>query len=180
MWNLSFEPTWVCTQIHTCTYHCRKAHTFTYLYTCPVAESSVLSNEYFSQSENGHKMSEYSDLWELLEIAVLMLIFKIFLLLFEIVRLLLFSLYAFPIAQLVKNPPAMQGDSSLISGLERSAGEEIGYPFQCSWASLVAQLVKNPPAMQETWVWFLGWEDLLEKQKATHSSILARRIPRTV
>ena len=40
-------------------------------------------------------------------------------------------------------------------------------------ASLVPQLVKNPPAMQETWVWSLGWEDALEKGKATHSSILA-------
>ena len=40
-------------------------------------------------------------------------------------------------------------------------------------ASLVAQLVKNPPAMRETWVQSLGWEDPLEKGKATHSSILA-------
>ena len=38
----------------------------------------------------------------------------------------------------------------------------------------MAQLVKNPPAMQETWVRSLGWEDPLEKGKATHSSILAR------
>ena len=44
----------------------------------------------------------------------------------------------------------------------------------------VAQLVKNPPAMRETWVWSLGWEDPLEKGKATHSSILAWRIPRTI
>ena len=48
------------------------------------------------------------------------------------------------------------------------------------WASLVAQLVKNPPAMRETWVRSLGWEDPLEKGKATHSSILAWRIPWTV
>ena len=47
-------------------------------------------------------------------------------------------------------------------------------------ASLVAQLVKNPPAMRETWVRSLGWEDPLEKGKATHSRILAWRIPRTV
>ena len=40
-------------------------------------------------------------------------------------------------------------------------------------ASLVAQLLKNPCAMQETWVQFLGWEDPVEKGKATHSSILA-------
>ena len=47
-------------------------------------------------------------------------------------------------------------------------------------ASLVAQLVKNPPAMRGTWVRSLGWEDLLEKGMATHSSILAWRIPQTV
>ena len=44
----------------------------------------------------------------------------------------------------------------------------------------MAQLIKNPPAMWETWVRFLGWEDPLEKGKATHSSILAWRIPWTV
>ena len=47
------------------------------------------------------------------------------------------------------------------------------------WASLVAQTVKNPPALQETWVQPLGWEDPLEKATATHSSILAQRIPWT-
>ena len=47
-------------------------------------------------------------------------------------------------------------------------------------ALLVAQLVKNPPAMPETWVQSLGWEDPLEKGKATYSSILAWRIPWTV
>ena len=41
----------------------------------------------------------------------------------------------------------------------------------------MAQLVKNPPAMQDTQVQFLGWEYPLEKGKATHSSILAWRIP---
>ena len=44
----------------------------------------------------------------------------------------------------------------------------------------MAQLVKNPPAMQETWVPSLGWEDPLEKGKATHSSILAWGMPWTV
>ena len=44
-------------------------------------------------------------------------------------------------------------------------------------ASLVAQLVKNLPEMQETLVQFLGWEDFLEEVMATHSSILACRIP---
>ena len=52
----------------------------------------------------------------------------------------------------------------------------MGRPFQYSWASLVAQLVKNLPAMQETWVRSLGWEDPLEKGKATLSSILDWRI----
>ena len=45
------------------------------------------------------------------------------------------------------------------------------------WASLVAQTVKNLPAAWETHVQFLGWEDLLEKGMATHSSILAWGIP---
>ena len=44
-------------------------------------------------------------------------------------------------------------------------------------ASLVAQMVKNPPAMWEIWVQSLGWEDPLEEDIATHSSILAWRIP---
>ena len=45
------------------------------------------------------------------------------------------------------------------------------------WASLVAQMVKNPPAMLETPVRFLSWEDPLEEGMATHSSILAWKIP---
>ena len=65
----------------------------------------------------------------------------------------------------------------MIPGLERSPGEEIGYPLQCSWASLVAQMVKNLPAMWETWVQFLDWENPLEEGMSTHSSILAWRIP---
>ena len=44
-------------------------------------------------------------------------------------------------------------------------------------ASLVAQMVKNRPVMQEIWIQFLGWEVPLEKEMATHSSILAWRIP---
>ena len=46
-------------------------------------------------------------------------------------------------------------------------------------APLVAQMVKHLPAILETWVRSLGWEDLLEKEMATHSSTLAWRIPRT-
>ena len=67
----------------------------------------------------------------------------------------------------------------MIPGSGRSTGEGIGYPLQYSWASPVAQLVKNPLAMRGTWILFLGWEDPLEKGKATHSSILAWRIPWT-
>ena len=65
----------------------------------------------------------------------------------------------------------------MIPGLGRSPGEGLGYPVQYSWASLVAQMVKNLPAMRETWIRSLGWEDLLEKGMATHSSVLACRIP---
>ena len=46
-------------------------------------------------------------------------------------------------------------------------------------SSLMAQMVKHLPAMRETWVRSLGWENLLEKEMATHSSTLAWRIPRT-
>ena len=63
--------------------------------------------------------------------------------------------------------------NDIIPGPGRFAGERIGYPLQCSWASLVAQLVKNLPALQETQVRFLGWEDPLEKEMAIHSSVLA-------
>ena len=64
----------------------------------------------------------------------------------------------------------------MIPGSGRSPGEGLGYPLQYSWASLVAQLVKNLPAMWDTWVQSLGWEDPLEKGKATHSTIVAWRI----
>ena len=79
----------------------------------------------------------------------------------------------FPDGSVVKNLPANAGDPSSIPGSGRFAGEGIGYPLQYSWISLVVQLVKNPPAMQKIWVLSLGWEDSLEKGKATHSSILA-------
>ena len=82
----------------------------------------------------------------------------------------------FPHSSVGKESACNAGDPSSIPGLGRSTGEGTGYPLQYSWASLVAQLVKNPPAMQETWVQSPGWEDPLEKGKATHSSILAREI----
>ena len=52
--------------------------------------------------------------------------------------------------------------------------------YSCDMYFLMTQMVKNPPAMQETWVQSLGWEDPLEKGKATHSNILAWRISWTV
>ena len=59
----------------------------------------------------------------------------------------------------------------------RSPREGIGYPLQYSWVSMEAQRVKNPPVMQKIWIWSLGWEYPLEESMATHSSILAWRIP---
>ena len=85
----------------------------------------------------------------------------------------------FPDSSVGKESACNAGDPGSIPGLGRSAGEGIGYPLQYSWASLVAQLVKNLPAIRKTWVQSLGWEDPLEKGKATHSSILAWRIPWT-
>ena len=83
------------------------------------------------------------------------------------------------VAKLVKNPPAMQ-EIPVDSWVRKILRRRIGYPFQYSWASLVARLVKNPPAMRETWVQFMGWGNPPEKGNATHSSILAWRIPWTV
>ena len=95
------------------------------------------------------------------------------------------------------------GDPGLIPGSGRSAGEGIGYPLQYSWASLVAQLVgkiprrrellptsalwaslvaqmvKSLPTTQKAQVQSLSWEVPLENRMATHSSILAWRIPLT-
>ena len=86
----------------------------------------------------------------------------------------------FPDISVGKESTSNARDTGVITGLGRSAGEGIGYPLQYSWASFVAELVKKPPAMQETWVQSLGWEDPLEKGKATRSSILSWRIPWTV
>ena len=74
----------------------------------------------------------------------------------------------FPDSSVGKESICNAEDPCLIPGSGRSPGEEIGYPLQYSWASLVAQMVKNLPAMQETWVQSLGWKDPLEKGKATH------------
>ena len=83
------------------------------------------------------------------------------------------SLLGFPDSSVGKEFTCNTGDPGSIPGSGRSGGEGIDYPLQYSWSSLVAQLVKNLPAMWGTWVRSLGWKDILEKGKATHSSILA-------
>ena len=88
-----------------------------------------------------------------------------------------YCLTGFPHSSVGKESACSTGDPSSIPGSGRSPGKGIGYPLQYSWASLVAQLVKNLPAIQETWVQSLGWEDPLEKGKATHSRIVTWRIP---
>ena len=93
------------------------------------------------------------------------------------ILVLLLPFQGFPVSSVGKESTCDAGDPGSIPGLGRSPGEGIGYPLQYSWASLVAQLVKNLPAMRETWVRSLGWEDPLEKRKATYSCILAWRIP---
>ena len=72
-------------------------------------------------------------------------------------------------------------DSKLPHGLHG----QLSHPYMTTakttaltrWASMLAQLVKNQPAIWKTWVGSLGWEDPLEKGKATHSRFLAWRIP---
>ena len=71
------------------------------------------------------------------------------------------SMLGFPGSSVDKESACKVGDPGSIPGLGRSAGEGIGYPLQCSWASPMAQLVKNPPAMRETafdsWVGKIPW-----------------------
>ena len=83
----------------------------------------------------------------------------------------------FPHSSVGKESTCNAGGPGVILELGRSPGEGIGYPLQYSWASLMAQMVKNPLAVQETWVLSLSWEDPLEEGMATHSSILAWRVP---
>ena len=86
----------------------------------------------------------------------------------------------FPDSSVGKESTCNVGDPGSIPGWGRSSGEGMGYPLQYSWASLVPQLEKNLPAMWETWVKSLGWEDPLRREKTTHSSILAWKIPWTI
>ena len=61
---------------------------------------------------------------------------------------------------------------------QQSGREDLEYII-IYWTSLVAQMVKHLPTVRETWVQSLGWEDPLEKEMATHSSVLAWKIPWT-
>ena len=88
-------------------------------------------------------------------------------------------MWASLIAQLVKNLPAVQ-ETRFSSWVGKIHWRRDRYTPQYSWTSLVAQLIKNPPTMWETWVQSLGWEDPLEKRKATHSSTVTWRIPWTI
>ena len=76
----------------------------------------------------------------------------------------------FPDSSVGKESTCNAGNPGSIPGSDRSAGAGTGYPLQYSWASLVGQLVKNPPVIREIWVQSLGWEDPLEKGKATNSA----------
>ena len=85
----------------------------------------------------------------------------------------------------------MATHSSVLASRIPGMGEPGGLPSMGShrvghdWSGLAAaaacgSAAKNLPTMQETWVWSLGWEDPLDKEKVTHSSILAWKIPWTV
>ena len=86
-------------------------------------------------------------------------------------------LLGFPGSSVGKESTCKAGDPGSIPGSGRFPREGISYPLQYSWTSLVARMVKNPPAMWKTWVQSVGWEDPLEEEMATFSSILAWRIP---
>ena len=88
----------------------------------------------------------------------------------------LLQFWGFPDSSVGKESACNAGDPGSIPGSRRSARERIGYPLLYSWASLVAQLVKNLSVKWETWLWYLNWEDPLEKG----TGILAWRIPWTI
>ena len=80
-----------------------------------------------------------------------------------------------PFSSCLQSFPALE--SSPMSQFFASGGQRIRVLASASVLPLVAEMVKHLPTMRETWVQSLGWEDLLEKEMATHSSILAWKIP---
>ena len=100
------------------------------------------------------------------------------------------SYWGFPHSSVGKSSVCNSGDPGLSwwwtgrSGMLQSRGSQRvrhDWATELNWigASLIAQLVKHLPAMKETQVWFLGWEDPLDKEMANHSDILAWIIPWT-
>ena len=86
----------------------------------------------------------------------------------------------FPHSSVGKESTCSAGDPGSIPRLGRSPGEGVGYPFQYSWASLVAQLVKESACNVGDLGLISGLERSPGEGRATHSSILAWRIPGTV
>ena len=82
----------------------------------------------------------------------------------------------FPDSSAGKESACNAGDPSSIPGSISWRRNRLSFKY--SWVSLVAQMVKNLSEMQETWVKFLGWDNPLEEGMATHSRILAWRIPK--
>ena len=77
--------------------------------------------------------------------------------------------------------PALRGPLKVLSEIpnEKFQCNQLKGAYISNWDSLAAQMVKHLPTMWETRIWSLGWEDPLEKELATHSSILAWKIPWT-
>ena len=92
----------------------------------------------------------------------------------------------FPSPGDLPNPGVKPVPPALVGGFfaTEQPGVPVGFLRQLQFLPfplpILAQLVKNPPAMWETWIQSLGWEDPLEKGKATHSTILAWRTPWTL
>ena len=85
------------------------------------------------------------------------------------------SKYRDPVAQLIKNPPALQEAPGRFLGQEDSLEKGVGYPLQCSWISVVAQMVQNLPAMRgfSPWVGKIPWRRAWQPTPV----FLPRRIP---
>ena len=81
-------------------------------------------------------------------------------------------LKGFPGSSAGKESACNAGNPSLTPGLGRSAGEEIGYPFQCSWASLLAQLIRNLFTMWETWIQSLDRRKQLKNNRNLFLTVL--------